>query len=158
MSNPKRRARAARVAAALALFAVAAAVPQANAAVTRALYQKQIHLVCDGGDNQCDTGFQLGAKQRLELEQVICRAGLNSSAHAYTAFLYYPIAGADQFRYHLSLDSKSYSGANTYIYIFGQDGPFIVPAGKRLTAALSYNGMTPAAVMCTLHGTLVTLD
>lgn len=148
-----------RAAAALALFAVVAVPQTVASAATRTLYQKQINLVCDGSVDECEGGFQLSANQRLELEQVICLAGLNSTGQVYTAAMTYPIVGGNQFRYYLSLDSKAYTGVNTYIYMFGQDGLFLVPTGKRLTATVNFNGpSTPFYVICSLHGTLVTLN
>lgn len=140
---------------AISLAAALAYIAPASAA-TRAPYQKEVQLQCSGGS--CTGSFpKLQNNQRLELSQVICRSGLQSSESMYEAVLSYgPVV--TPFYYYLVLESKINSGGNTFIYVFGQDGLFLVSAGEQLFARLSYSGGTPGSTFCSIHGEVVRRD
>ncbi len=119
MSN-RAFASAARLAAAAAalLLAGAQAAPVAAATeVSRVPFQVQIELTC--GPGSCSGLFSsVKENQRLEIEQVLCRATLAVSEEIFDARVDYPV-GNGFFFYSLGLDRRS-SFRSSDLYVFGQ--------------------------------------
>ena len=135
------------------LSIASAATPAAAARVT---YQERAILTCTD-DVTCQGDFPaLAANARLELEQVICHLTATGSSSVYEASVYYAIPQSN-FVYFLTLASKTYTGVSSaYVYIFEQDGLFLVPAGKQLKAFIRSNAGFPRNAVCTLHGYKIT--
>jgi hypothetical protein len=138
---------------AVAAMALAAALASAGPAdaQTRVPYQTQVTLSC--GPGVCAALFPIvGANKHLELQRVICHARLASTGAIYSVRLSFPRPNGGPFVFDLAMDSKVFSGGNFYDYVFGQDGPFIVPTGRQLRVDLDNGGGTPNLARCSILG------
>lgn len=123
--------------------------PTAKAAPTRGVYQAQIFLTCSTGS--CSGSFPaLTAKQRLDLDQMICYASASSSTYLYEAYGY-----NSGLYYDLGLDRQSSDGAGLITWVFQQDGPFIVRKGTILSATIVASGPGISTAYCSVYGEIV---
>ena len=126
------------------------ASPDAAAKITITDYQVQIHLTCVAGS--CVGHFAtLTAKQLLRLQKVTCFATIPLGQSIFEAFLDYT-SGPQSFYYDL-VQRSSVNASGAHIYVFDQDGPFLVPKGKALAAHVAYtSGANSASAYCTVYG------